>query len=128
MSTTPEDPLRAKLLALLGPSHPHDEGRDCGTCAAYNLLVAAPPVAGAEWKDAIRERLAREDWRTADGLSVIVPIGAAEAALRSTAPALDVERLSEAVQRAMTDTGRSVDYSPLAAAIASEYAALEGAE
>ena len=53
------------------------------------LRSAAPPVAGAEWSDAIRERLARVDWRTADGLSVIVPIWAAEAALRSTAPALD---------------------------------------
>jgi hypothetical protein len=30
----------AKLLALLGPSHPHDEGRECGACKAYNLLAA----------------------------------------------------------------------------------------
>ena len=38
--------------------------------------------------------------------------------------ALNVERLARALQVAMTDTGRSVDYSPLAAAIAREYAAL----
>lgn len=31
--------VHERLLALLGPSHPHDEGRDCGTCAAYNLLA-----------------------------------------------------------------------------------------
>jgi hypothetical protein len=41
--------LRTRLLELLGPSHPHDEGRDCGTCAAYNLLAATPaPDSGAE--------------------------------------------------------------------------------
>jgi hypothetical protein len=40
---------------------------------------------------------------------------------------LDVGRLIEAVQRAMTDTKRAVDYSPLVKDIAAEYARLSPA-
>lgn len=40
------------------------------------------------------------------------------------ADALDVDVLREAVQRAMTDNGRSVDYSPLASDIVTAYRAI----
>jgi hypothetical protein len=39
------------LLALLGPSHPHDEGRDCGTCKAYNLLIRLRDEATSEYHE-----------------------------------------------------------------------------
>ncbi len=51
-----------------------------------------------------------------------------EAGKQAAVPApdarLDVERLAWAIQGAMTDTGKAVDYSPLAHAIAAEYVAL----
>ena len=167
--TTPEDPLRSRLLALLGPSHPHDEGRECGTCAAYNLLVAAPPVAGAEvpdhnhpydslclvsecplgaWRAALRSaapaleqkpgRWAFLDTETGDWIEVKRGVLGACGAyscrislppLRSAAPALDVERLRDAIYAVSVrhDWANTTDTEDRTEEIAREYATLEGA-
>lgn len=53
--------LRDELMGLLGRSHPHDEERECGTCAAYNLLASSGEAAPTTPDDYTVARYLREE-------------------------------------------------------------------
>jgi hypothetical protein len=130
--TTPEDPLRAAARKFIAWQY-RERGAQRFTMTDLRAALAAPPVAGAE---------AEAEWTSLYDELMESPLPGAryaytvvhnhEAALRATAPALDVGRLADALR---TDVVQDVvrrwmptdQTSHVAHVIAREYAALKGA-